>query len=69
MSHFKARTSILIVLCMFALSGCVKRLDGGFCRIYKPVFLNYQDDTANTIAQVEENNVVYLELCDDAFSD
>lgn len=69
MSHFKARTALLIVLGMFALSGCVKRLDGGFCHIYKPVFLNYQNDTENTIAQVEENNVVYLELCDDDFSD
>ena len=69
MKRFKARTALLIVLGMFALSGCVKRLDGSFCRIYKPVFLNYQDDTENTIAQVEENNVVYLELCDDAFSD
>lgn len=63
MRHFKARTSILIVLCMFVLSGCVKRLDGGFCRIYQPVFLDYQNDTEKTITQVEENNVVYLEMC------
>lgn len=60
MSHFKARTSILIVLGMFALSGCVKRLDGSFCLLYQPVFLDYENDTAETIKQVEKNNVVYL---------
>lgn len=57
---FKARTALLIVLCMFALSGCVKRLDGSFCRIYQPVFLDYEKDTEETIKQVEQNNVVYM---------
>lgn len=60
MSHFKARTALLIVLGMFALSGCVKRLDGGFCLLYQPVFLDYENDTAETIKQVEKNNVVYM---------
>lgn len=63
MKRFKARTALLIVLGIFALSGCVKRLDGSFCRIYQPVFLDYENDTEKTIEQVEENNVVYLRLC------
>ena len=60
MSHFKARTAFLIVLGAIALSGCVTRLDGGFCRIYQPVFLDYENDTTETIKQVEKNNVVYM---------
>lgn len=60
MSHFKARTAFLIVLGVFALSGCAKRLDGGFCEIYEPVFLDYSNDSEKTIKQVERNNVVYM---------
>lgn len=60
MSHFKARTSFFVILGVLALSGCVKRLNGEFCLLYQPVFLDYENDTAETIKQVEKNNVVYI---------
>ena len=60
MKRFKARTSFFIVLCTLLLSGCSNRLYGGFCLLYQPVFLDYENDTAETIKQVEKNNVVYM---------
>lgn len=61
MKRFKASISFLIVLCTLLLSGCLNRLYGGFCLLYQPVFLDYQNDTAETIKQVEKNNVVYMQ--------
>lgn len=60
MKRFKARTAFIVFLCVLLLSGCSKRLYGGFCLLYQPVFLDYENDTAETIKQVEKNNVVYM---------
>jgi hypothetical protein len=46
------------------LTGCIKNTgDSDFCAIYQPVFPDYSNDTVDTIKQIDENNVVYDEIC------
>ena len=40
-------------------SGCTMRLNGDFCDVYLPVYLDYEKDTPETIRQVDQNNIVY----------
>lgn len=47
------------------LSGCTTGLGGSFCEIYEPVYPDYKHDTAETIRQIDRNNVVYMECCRD----
>lgn len=41
-------------------SGCATCLSGDFCAVYTPVYPDYENDTIETIRQIDENNVVYL---------
>ena len=45
------------------LSGCTTNISGDFCDIYHPVYADYQNDTAETIRQIDINNVVFDSLC------
>ena len=53
------------ILCATILSsgGCTTVLNGDFCDVYQPVYLDYERDTPETIRQVDANNVVWDELC------
>lgn len=52
----------LLILIMFA--GCTTSIKGdSFCLIYRPVYADYENDTPETIQQIDANNVVYDMLC------
>lgn len=45
------------------LSGCGKNIHANsFCMLYKPIYMS-DKDTEETKRQIDENNVVYEELC------
>ena len=52
---------IILMLC----SGCTKNITGGdYCLLYRPIYADYTNDTAETIEQIDANNIVYDRLCD-----
>ena len=53
----------VFVLTAALLSGCGSVSGGSFCGIYTPVYTS-PDDTEETQEQIDQNNAVYLELCD-----
>lgn len=44
-------------------SGCTTLTGGGFCDLYQPIYADYDRDTAQTIRQIDANNIVYDRLC------
>ena len=34
-----------------------------FCYLYRPVYADYENDTPETIQQIDQNNIAYEELC------
>lgn len=54
---------VMNCLILSVLSGCTKNIAGDFCLIYEPVFADYENDTVETIKQIDKNNVIYDELC------
>lgn len=60
----KMRNKAVIALTiLLGLSGCTTNINGDFCLIYEPVYMDYEKDTLETIRQVDRNNVVYDDLC------
>ena len=53
--------SVIVIM----LNGCGHASQGSFCNIYQPVYTSTAD-TEETKQQVDNNNVVWLELCDEA---
>lgn len=53
----------LLYAIILLLSGCTTNISGDFCDIYQPVYADYKRDTAETIRQIDLNNVVYDGLC------
>lgn len=51
---------------MIALTACTTNINGDFCLIYEPVHMDYEHDTPETIRQVDRNNVVYEEWCEES---
>ena len=43
-------------------TSCATVLNGDFCDVYQPVYLDYERDTPETIRQVDVNNIVW-ETC------
>ena len=53
---------LLIILMLFA--GCtINTAANDFCYLYRPVYADYENDTAETIQQIDQNNVAYEALC------
>ena len=48
---------------LLLLNGCTTNISGDFCDVYQPVYADYQNDTAETIRQIDLNNVVFDSLC------
>lgn len=46
---------------LMLLTSCTPSISGSFCDVYEPVYLDYENDTAETIRQVDRNNVVFLQ--------
>lgn len=54
----------LYVAILSLQSGCANLLPvNSFCQIYQPIYMS-EADTAETKKQIDNNNAVWLELCD-----
>jgi hypothetical protein len=46
-------------------AGCAKNIAADdFCLIYSPIYPDYGADTAETIRQIDWNNIAFAELCE-----
>ena len=54
---------VLLYLTLIGLSGCTTNINGDFCLIYEPIYADYENDTPETIRQIDRNNIVYDEMC------
>ena len=52
----------VILLSVPSLSACSSAATSDYCLLYNPVYY-HESDTEETVEQVTDNNVVYLELC------
>lgn len=53
----------IALIILNVLSSCTTNINGDFCIIYEPVYMDYENDTPDTIRQVDRNNVLYDDLC------
>jgi len=52
-----------LIFLMIGLSACTTNINGDFCLIYEPIYADYEQDTPETIIQIDKNNAVYDEMC------
>lgn len=52
-----------MLLILIASTGCTTNINGDFCLIYEPIYADYEQDTPETIRQIDRNNLVYDEIC------
>ena len=58
------KLGILLLLILMLCASCTKNTAGtDFCLLYKPIYADYENDTAQTIEQIDSNNIVYEQLC------
>ncbi len=62
-------TTLSLLLTPFALSGCVHGstapgVISDYCRIAKPISYDAQQDTAETVAEIEEHNSKWVCVCE-----
>lgn len=50
-------------LILIMLNACTTNINGDFCLIYEPIYADYEQDTPETIRQIDRNNLVYDEIC------
>lgn len=55
--------AVIALMILSVLNACTTNINGDFCLIYEPVYMDYDNDTAETIRQVDRNNVVYDDWC------
>ena len=51
-------------LILIMLNACTTNINGDFCLLYEPVYLDYENDTPETIRQTDRNNTVFEEICE-----
>ena len=51
------------LLILIGLNACTTSINGNYCLLYEPIYADYANDTAETIKQIDRNNVVYDDLC------
>ncbi|HBO58770.1 MAG TPA: hypothetical protein DD624_02535 [Alphaproteobacteria bacterium] len=54
-----AAFGILLAILTFC-EGCTTVLNGDFCDLYQPIYPDYEKDTAETIRQIDANNILFL---------
>ena len=59
----KLKSLGIALIILIGLNACTTNINGDFCLIYEPVYMDYLNDTPETIRQVDRNNVVYDDLC------
>lgn len=64
MSYKKLKWLSFLNMNLIALSGCTTNtVAADFCLIYQPIYADYDHDTAETVSQIDNNNLAYEELC------
>lgn len=52
------------LLTLTLLAGCtINTGASNYCLLYRPIYADYENDTDETIRQIDQNNVVYEALC------
>jgi hypothetical protein len=52
------------LLIIILLASCtINTAANDFCYLYRPVYVDYENDTAETIQQIDQNNIAYEALC------
>ena len=52
------------LLILIGLNACTTSINGNYCLLYEPIYADYDNDTAETIRQIDRNNVVYEAICE-----
>ena len=52
------------LLILIGLNACTTSINGNYCLLYEPIYADYDNDTAETIKQIDRNNVVYEAICE-----
>ena len=60
--HGLIKLAILFATLMW-LAACTTNTSGDYCLLYRPIYADYALDTAETIQQIDQNNVVYDTIC------
>jgi hypothetical protein len=59
----KLKRYVIMLSILTASPGCTTNINGDFCLIYEPIYADYEQDTSETIRQIDRNNLVYDEIC------
>lgn len=59
----KLQRLAVALLILTGLNACTASINGNYCLLYEPIYADYDNDTAETIRQIDRNNVVYDDLC------
>ena len=57
------KLGILLLIIILLASCTTNTAANDFCYLYRPVYADYENDTAETIQQIDQNNIAYEELC------
>ena len=63
MMFIKLKKYVILYAILAFLSGCTTNINGDYCLLYEPIYADYEADTADTIKQIDKNNIVYENLC------
>lgn len=55
---------VVVCLMLLGLNACMTNINGDFCLLYEPIYADYENDTSETIKQIDRNNVVFEVLCE-----
>ena len=59
----KLKRLVVALLILTGLNACTTNINGNYCLLYEPIYADYDNDTAETIRQIDRNNIVYDDLC------
>lgn len=60
----KLKRLAAVLLILTGLNACTTSINGNYCLLYEPIYADYDNDTAETIRQIDRNNVVYEAICE-----
>ena len=60
----KLKRLAAVLLILIGLNACTTSINGNYCLLYEPIYADYDNDTAETIRQIDRNNVVYEAVCE-----
>ena len=55
---------IALTLILLCVTGCTRNINvSDYCLLYRPIYADYDNDTPETIKQIDLNNIVYDTVC------